>query len=119
MKITAKYYNIIRDIARKPEETLELPGETSVAEALTTIARRYGPPMERLLLAPQGGKSIYLSLFLNGQRLADKDLSAILGPDDELLLMPAIAGGLGNQRISKPTASYPGGLSPLRRTGGA
>ncbi len=93
MKITAKYYNIIRDVAGRPEETLELPIETSVADALATIARRYGPAMERLLLTPQGGKSTYLSLFLNGQRLADKDLPAILKQDDELLLMPAIAGG--------------------------
>lgn len=95
MKITAKYYNIIRDMAGKQEDTLEMTAGDSVAAALTVIAKHYGTAMEKLLLASSGEKSTYLSLFLNKRRLGNADLSETLAEGDELMLMPAIAGGCG------------------------
>jgi molybdopterin converting factor small subunit len=93
LKVTARYYNIIRDIAGVTEQALDLPDDASALSALQALSEHHGPTMSRLLLDAGGGKSIYLSLFLNGKRLADADLARRLSSGDELMLMPAIAGG--------------------------
>ena len=93
MDVTVKYFNIMRDVAGQPQEVLHLSAEATVAEALAAVSQRYGKAMSRLVWAPDGRKSVYLSLFLNGHRLTEKELQVTLSAGAELMLMPAIAGG--------------------------
>lgn len=93
MDVTVKYFNILRDVAGRPTEVLRLPDQATVADALRAVTQQYGSAMSRFVWAPEGTKSVYLSLFLNGRRLTGKELDLPLPAGAELMLMPAIAGG--------------------------
>ena len=49
--------------------------------------------MRKLLLAADGGKSPYLSLFVNEKRVQGAGLGAQLADGAIVMLLPAIAGG--------------------------
>lgn len=92
-RVTVRYYNIIRDLAGRQEQDLEVPDECTVSQILDILAEQHAPPMRRLLITKAGVRSPYLSLFLNDVRVAATDAATPLADGDVLMLLPAIAGG--------------------------
>lgn len=91
--VTVRYYNVLRDLAGRQEETKDLSDDATVADLLRLLADSHGRPMRRLLLAVDGAKSPYLSLFVNQKRVQGTGTDAVLGDGDVVMVLPAIAGG--------------------------
>ncbi len=93
--VTVRYYNIIRDVAGRQEESLSVGEGATVLDLLVTVSRERGAKMERLLMASGSAKSPYLSLFVNGKRVEGDGVRQVLADGDVIMLLPAIAGGDG------------------------
>jgi molybdopterin converting factor small subunit len=64
----------------------------TVGEALTRLASEY-PRIRSVLFDGEGQVRSAQKLFVNGVQLEGTDMSTALGPDDELVILAAIAGG--------------------------
>ena len=91
--VVVRYYNIIRDVAGRQEEALALVDGATVLDLLELVSRGHGAKIERFLLTKEGGKSTYLSLFVNGKRVEGASVGDALADGDVIMLLPAIAGG--------------------------
>ena len=91
--VVVRYYNIIRDVAGRQEESLSLTDGATTLDLLAFVSRAHGDKIQRFLLAKEGGKSPYLSLFVNGKRVEGAAVQQVLAEGDVIMLLPAIAGG--------------------------
>lgn len=93
IEVHVQYHNMLRRRAGVERETLRLPAETSLYDALEKVAAQHGPNLREMLFAPDGTVATHLVIFHNGQ-LTRQDARAVqLANGDELMLFPAISGG--------------------------
>ena len=83
MRVSVLYFAILRERLRREEETIEVPAGTTVSEALAAIAARHA---DIAGLLPQVQVAVNLKVAAGAQVLAE---------DDELALLPPVAGGSG------------------------
>ena len=73
--------------------TLPASGAT-VAEVLDDLFQRY--PALRDRVSESGELSRYVNVYVNDRDVRSRDgLETAVGPDDTVILLPAMAGGLG------------------------
>ena len=70
---------------------IEVPG-TSVRECIEAVEREC-PGFGELVIDAAGRLQKFVTLFVNGVEVARDDLDAVVGPDDEVEVLAAIAGG--------------------------
>ncbi|MBA2518413.1 MAG: MoaD family protein [Chloroflexia bacterium] len=83
MRITVKYFAIVREAIGRSEEHLDLPEASTAGDAIDSIARAY-PAVERL--------TSILMVMVN-QEYASR--GQVLRAGDELALIPPVSGGAG------------------------
>jgi molybdopterin converting factor small subunit len=93
IRVTVRYYNLLRLHAGLASERLELPEETDVAAAIDHLAEKHGPAFAGMLRAPDGGLASHLVVFVNQKLVFPGDPAAVLTDGDEIKLFPAISGG--------------------------
>ncbi len=82
MRIRILYFAILRERLRREQESLDLPGTPTIGDAVAAIAARH-PEVASLL--PQAQTAINRSMASASHALHD---------DDELALLPPVAGGV-------------------------
>lgn len=80
MRITVRFFAILRDRAGTTQATLDLPEASTIAQALQHITRRF----------PAVGGFASIAFAVN-QTYASPD--TILHDNDELALLPPVSGG--------------------------
>ena len=81
MRVSVLYFAILRERLRCEQETIELPASATVAQALAAIAARHA---DIAGLLPQVQTAVNRQMAAGMQALAE---------DDELALLPPVAGG--------------------------
>ena len=64
----------------------------TLGEGLTRLATQY-PEIRRVLFDGQGRLQSFNKLYLNADRVTEQDLAREVGPNDELQIVTAVAGG--------------------------
>ncbi|WP_199441154.1 MoaD/ThiS family protein [Umezawaea beigongshangensis] len=82
-RVTVRYFAGARAAAGVQDESVELPGEPTVADALSAVRDRHGDALARVLTAS--------SFLLDG--VAVRDRSAPVPPGALLDVLPPFAGG--------------------------
>jgi molybdopterin converting factor small subunit len=82
-RVTVRYFAGARAAAGVQDESVELPGEPTVADALSAVRDRHGAALARVLTAS--------SFLLDG--VAVRDRSAPVPPGALLDVLPPFAGG--------------------------
>ncbi|MCP2259507.1 Molybdopterin converting factor, small subunit [Streptoalloteichus tenebrarius] len=82
-RVTVRYFAGARAAAGTPEEVLELPAGSTVAQVLAELERRRGEKLSRVLAA--------CSFLVNGTAVRDRE--AIVPDGGELDVLPPFAGG--------------------------
>lgn len=94
MKITVKYFAMVRDITGKREDFLDFKKETSVQTLLSLLFNMYGEDFKRDICNSDGKLKDGLIFLLNGEVVNHKDLgSKILKEGDVSAIMPPVGGG--------------------------
>ncbi|MEJ8280535.1 MoaD/ThiS family protein [Pseudonocardia spirodelae] len=81
--LTVRYFAAAKAAAGTGEETLELPGDATVADAVDALGTAHGPELERVLL-----RCSFLA-----DEVAVRDRTARLGTTATLDVLPPFAGG--------------------------
>lgn len=90
--MTIIYMAELAALAGKSEE--KWPQRATVADLLSDLAERYGPPLNNRLLPADGSVPTDIFILLNGQHIRHlQGLATPLGADDEISLIPLIEGG--------------------------
>jgi len=91
--ISVRYHNLLRRGAGLEKETFTLPEDASLRDALLYLAQLHGPPLQEMLLNPEGGISLHLVVFRDEKLVHPDQHDAPLSDGQELMLFPAISGG--------------------------
>ena len=88
MRIRILYFAVLRERLQRDRESLDLPGTPTIGDAVAEIAARH-PEVASLL--PQAQTAVNRSVAPASHALHD---------DDELALLPPVAGGSGPRKIA-------------------
>ncbi len=94
MKITVKYFAIVRDLTGKSEDILDLEKETSIQQMLSLLFDIYGNDFKRNICTYDGLLNNNFIFLLNGEVVTRNNLcSKILKEGDVAAIMPPVGGG--------------------------
>lgn len=66
----------------------------NVRELLTILANSYGDTFKQRILDSEGGPQAFVNVFVNNTDIRHlKDIETPLNDGDEVLILPAVAGG--------------------------
>jgi len=86
----------MRELAGKKSEDLRLFKGTKVPQVLQVLADRYGSGFRELLYSSEGDLAPNVTILVNGTNVAAPSLiDTELKNDDELVVLPPLAGGFG------------------------
>ncbi|MFX0048529.1 MAG: MoaD/ThiS family protein, partial [Candidatus Hermodarchaeota archaeon] len=84
----------LADITKIKEFTLSVPDGTTIKEILERLISKFGKDFEKKILESSDSLSKYIILGLNGKDIRTLDnLKTHVNHNDEILVLPAIAGG--------------------------
>ena len=95
MKVTVRYFAVLREIINSREETLEVDENTTVLGLLDVLAARHGSRFVDYVFDPMtGSPRTYLQFLLDGESVAGlKGLSTVLTDQCILAIVPPVGGG--------------------------
>jgi molybdopterin synthase sulfur carrier subunit len=91
-KVNVKFYGAVIEAA-KHQRTAEV-NASNVRELLKNLADRYGDSFKEKVLDSKGEPQAFVNIFVNNTDIRHlKDLETPLNEGDEILILPAVAGG--------------------------
>ena len=91
-RVNVKFYGALVEAAKR-QKTTEA-NASNVRELLTSLANNYGDSFKQKVLDPKGGPQAFINIFVNNTDIRHlKDLETPLNEGDDVLILPAVAGG--------------------------
>ena len=92
VKIT--FLSFIANIAGKKTTEIDVPSETTIEQLLAILTSRFGQDFEERVYNTIDGLNRFVMIMINGADMRTLNgLNTILETDDEIMMLPAIAGG--------------------------
>jgi molybdopterin synthase sulfur carrier subunit len=92
--IKISFLSLLADITKIKELNLSVHEKTTIKEILDGLISKFGKEFENTILESPDSLSKYIILGLNGKDIRTLNyLDTIVNHRDEILLLPAIAGG--------------------------
>ncbi|MHA1499796.1 MAG: MoaD/ThiS family protein [Promethearchaeota archaeon] len=92
--VKINFLSLLADITKIKELNLSVQSNSTIKEILRILISKFGKDFERKILDSPDSISKYIILGLNGKDIRTlKNLNTIVNHHDEILLLPAIAGG--------------------------
>ena len=95
MKVRTQYFAIVRELANRREDILDVPDRATVMVVLGILAKTYGTKFRDYVFDPRTGTpKSYLQFLLDGNSISNLDgLSTVLRENSELVIIPPVGGG--------------------------
>ena len=91
-KVNVKFYGVLVESARNQKDTKADAG--TVRELLNHLADNYGDAFKQRVLDTNGEPQQFINVFVNNQDIRHlKNAETSLKEGDEVLIIPAVAGG--------------------------
>ena len=92
--VKINFLSLLADITKIKELNLSVQENATIKEILERLISKFGKDFERKILDSPKALNKYIILGLNGKDIRTlEDLDTIVNHHDEILLLPAIAGG--------------------------
>ncbi len=92
--VKINFLSLLADITKIKELNLSVHENTTIKEILERLISKFGKDFERTILDNPDSLKKYIILGLNGKDIRTlENLDTIVNHHDEILLLPAIAGG--------------------------
>ncbi len=95
MKIKVRYFAAVREITGKPEETFDVPDDTTVKHFLIILSEKYGQPLrEYIFISGTEDPVSNLNFLLDGNNVSLMDgMKTMLYEDCTFAIIPPVGGG--------------------------
>ncbi len=94
MKVTVKYFAMIRELTHRREDSLELGEGASIQTVLSRLCDIYGEDFRRDICAKDGSLKKGVILLLNGEAVNRGNLKSRKVKDGDIAaIMPPVGGG--------------------------
>ena len=94
IEIKINFLSLLADITKIKELNLSVHEKTTIKEILESLISKFGKEFEATILESPNSLSKYIILGLNGKDIRTlNNLDTSVNHRDEILLLPAIAGG--------------------------
>lgn len=94
MKITVRFFTVLREITGKKEEKLEFSDSVSVDELLGCLSKRYGREFTDYVYDVGGKPRGYLQFLINGKSITTLEgFRTRLREGDKVAIIPPVGGG--------------------------
>lgn len=92
--IKINFLSLLTDITKIKELRLSVQENTTIKEILDALIAKFGEKFEKTILDSPNSLSKYIIIGVNGKDIRTlNNLDTIVNHQDEILLLPAIAGG--------------------------
>ena len=92
--VKINFLSLLADITKIKELNISVQDNSTIKEILESLSSKFGKDFERKILDSPNSLSKYIILGLNGKDVRTlENLNTIVNHQDEILLLPAIAGG--------------------------
>jgi len=94
MDVKINFLSLLADITEIKELNLSVHDNATIKEILERLVSKFGKDFERSIMDSPDSLNKYIILGLNGKDIRTlENLDTIVTHHDEILLLPAIAGG--------------------------
>jgi len=94
MDVKINFLSLLADITKTKELNLSVKDKSSIKEILKILNSKFGRDFETKILDSPDSISKYIILGLNGKDIRTlENLDTIVNHHDEIIILPAIAGG--------------------------
>jgi molybdopterin synthase sulfur carrier subunit len=94
MKITVKFFTVLREITEKREEKLEFSNSITIDELLDYLSKKYGHQFTDYVYNASGKPRGYLQFLVNGKSITTlKGFRTRLKEGDKVAIIPPVGGG--------------------------
>ncbi len=88
------FLSLLADIIKQKQITISISDNFTVKDLLESIKLKYGEVLKNDFFNPAGDLNKYIIILLNGKDIRSMNgLNTIINNNDEISLLPAIAGG--------------------------
>lgn len=94
MKVTVKFFTVLRELTGKKEEEIELPNAITVAELLSLLSKRHGREFTDYVYDEKGRVRGHLHFLINGRSITTlQGFETRLEEGDRFAIIPPVGGG--------------------------
>ena len=94
MKITVRFFTVLREITGKKEEKLEFSNSITINELLDHLSQKYGRQFTEYIYNASGKPRGYLQFLVNGKSITTlQDFKTRLKEGDKVAIIPPVGGG--------------------------
>ena len=94
MKLTVRYFTILRSITGKREERIEVDEGSTIEDMLKTLGKKYGKDFEKLVQSGREQRGLKILFFVDGRNIEElNSLKTKINDGSVVALMPPVAGG--------------------------
>ena len=94
MKITVKFFTVLREITGKKEEKLEFSNSITVNALLDHLSKKYGRQFTDYVYDASGKPRGYLQFLINGKSITTLEgFKTRLKEEDKVAIIPPVGGG--------------------------
>ena len=94
LNIKISFLSLLKDITDQEEITLSIEENSSIRDILKKLVIKFGKEFEKIIFNFPDNLSKYIIISLNGEDIRSfENLNTFLHDRDEIMLLPAIAGG--------------------------
>ena len=94
LTIKISFLSLLKDITGQEETTLSIEENSSIRDILKQLVIKFGEKFEKIIFNFTENLSKYIIISLNGEDIRSfENLNTFLHDRDEIILLPAIAGG--------------------------
>lgn len=93
MRIQVRYYNVLADYAGTRRASCQVPAGTTLRGLIAHLVAT-NPQLFGRVVLHDGALSPHVRVFLNEKLVTEDDIERPLTEGDEVLLFPAVGGGL-------------------------
>jgi molybdopterin synthase sulfur carrier subunit len=94
MKVTMRFFTLLKEITKKNKEELEVPHATTVEDLLSLLSQKYGQKFKSYVYTQNGQIKPHLQFLVNWTNITTLNgFNTPLKEHDEIAIIPPVSGG--------------------------
>jgi len=94
LKVTVRFFTILRELTGKREEKLEFSGSVALKDLLKCLSDKYGRPFDDYVYDEGGNVRNYIQVLVNGKNVKiPQDFETELEEGATVAILPPVGGG--------------------------